>query len=263
MPDANAAKPVWDPKQYDRFADERSRPFIDLTARIRNTAPQVVVDLGCGPGTLTARLADRWPEATVIGVDNDNAMLHAAAVIDRPNLRFEHGDIAKWKPSAPVDVIVTNAALQWVPSHLSLLPALVDLLNPGGALALQVPGNFEDPHHRAIRQVMARPKWRATLGGLPERSLSSYPASVYQGELARLGCDTDTWETTYVHVLQGANPVLEWVKGTALRPVLTALGQDLGQQFCDELNELLLASFASHAWGTPFPFKRVFAVAHR
>ncbi len=265
---SSSPKPDWDPAQYDRFADERGRPFFDLTARIRTANPQTVVDLGCGPGGLTASLATRWPEATVIGVDNDTAMLRAANDLvaggQAPaNLRFEHGDIGNWNPSEPVDVIVSNAALQWLPGHLSLLPELVQCLAPGGALALQVPGNFEDPHHLAIRQVMARPRWRAALGALPERSLSSYPALVYQAELARLGLETDTWETTYVHVLQGPNPVLEWVKGTALRPVLTMLSADLGAEFCNELGELLAASFGTHSWGTPFPFKRIFAVAHR
>lgn len=228
----------------------------------------MVVDLGCGPGNLTSTLASRWPQATVIGVDNDDAMLRSANELVAcgrapSNLRFEPGDISSWQPSEHVDVIVANAALQWVPAHLALLPRLVDSLAPGGSLALQVPGNFEDPHHLAIRQVMARSRWQARLDGLPERSLSSYPALVYQAELARLGCDTDTWDTTYVHVLYGENPVLEWVKGTALRPVLTALGPDLGEAFCAELSELLNASFGTHPWGTPFPFKRIFAVAHR
>ncbi len=264
----STAKPVWDPAQYDRFADERGRPFVDLTARIRTVDPRVVIDLGCGPGNLTATLAVRWPDAQVIGVDGDRAMLHVANALvgggDAPvNLRFEHGDIGTWHSDTQVDVIVTNAALQWLPAHLALLPRLVDALAPGGALALQVPGNFDDAHHLAIRQVMARPRWRAALSGLPERVLSSYPAVVYQAELARLGCDTDTWETTYVHVLHGTDPVLEWVKGTALRPVLTALGNEREADFCLELGELLRSSFGTHPWGTPFPFKRIFAVAHR
>ncbi len=253
---------TWDPEQYDRFADERGRPFFDLTSRIRIT-PKSVVDLGCGPGNLTATLATRWPDAAVLGVDNDAAMLAASALHTSPQVRFERGDIASWNPSEPVDVIVANAALQWVPAHLTVLPRLVAALNPGGALALQVPGNFDDPHHLAIRQVMARPRWQRELASLPERSLSSSPAMVYQAELSYLGCEVDTWETTYVHVLHGENPVLEWVKGTALRPVLSALGAESAQEFCSELSHLLAAAYGSHPWGTPFPFKRVFAVAHR
>jgi trans-aconitate 2-methyltransferase len=253
----------WNPNQYNRFADERSRPFFDLTGRIRKATPKTVIDLGCGPGNLTATLADRWPDAQVIGIDSDNNMLQAASKEQRPNLRFEHGDLATWQPAQPVDVIVSNAALQWTGGHLSLLHRYVDVLRPGGAIALQVPGNFEDPHHLAIRQVMARPRWKQALGPLPERALSSYPAAVYQSTLAGLGCDVDCWETTYLHVLQGERPVLEWVKGTALRPILTALGSELGDAFCDELQELLGVSYGSFTWGTPFPFKRVFAVAHR
>lgn len=258
-----ATRPSWDPQQYDRFADERSRPFFDLTNRIRHTDPETVIDLGCGPGNLTATLSARWPKATIVGVDNDEAMLKAAATHASTRVQFELGDIAEWDPDRQVDVIVSNAALQWIPSHLSLLPRLVDTLNPGGALAIQVPGNFDDPHHLAIRQVMARTRWRTALAGLPERSLSSYPAVVYHAELARLGCEVDSWETSYVHVLQGEDPVLEWVKGTALRPVLSALTPQEAAQFCTELNELLRVSFGSHSWGTPFPFRRVFAVAHK
>jgi trans-aconitate 2-methyltransferase len=253
---------TWDPEQYDRFADERGRPFFDLTGRIR-TDPRTVVDLGCGPGSLTASLADRWPSARIVGVDNDTNMLTASDKHQQANLSFEYGDIASWTPATPVDVIVTNAALQWVPRHLALLPRLVESLNPGGALALQVPGNFDDPHHLAIREVLARPQWQARLGAVPERSLSSYPALVYQSALSRLGCEVDAWETSYVHVLQGSNPVVEWVKGTALRPILSSLSPEDGEEFCSELSELLAASYGTHPWGTPFPFKRIFAVAHK
>jgi trans-aconitate 2-methyltransferase len=253
----------WDPIQYDRFADERGRPFFDLVGRIRVADPQNVVDLGCGPGNLTATLVDRWPMAHVTGLDNDANMLLAARTKQYANVEFIESDIATWKSDKPVDVIVANAALQWVPSHLTLLAHLVDQLRPGGALAIQVPCNFEDPHHHAIRQVMARPHWRAKLSSLPERAMSSYPAMVYQSALSHLGCDVDTWETTYVHVLHGPDPVLEWVKGTALRPVLSALEPNEANDFCVELSELLNSTYGSYPWGTPFPFKRIFAVAHK
>jgi trans-aconitate 2-methyltransferase len=255
--------PSWDPTQYDRFADERGRPFVDLIARIRVAQPANVVDLGCGPGNLTATLADKWPSASVLGVDNDPNMLSAAAKHATSQVRFESGDVGTWTAEKPVDVIVSNAALQWIPQHLALLPQLVDSITSGGAVALQVPGNLEDPQHLAIRQVMARPRWKAALGGLPERALSSYPAMVYQSALSHLGCDVETWETTYVHVLQGNSPVLEWVKGTALRPVLSALPAEEAEAFCSELDELLRVSYGSFTWGTPFPFKRIFAVAHK
>jgi trans-aconitate 2-methyltransferase len=253
----------WDPTQYDRFADERGRPFHELVDRIHTDNPTSVVDLGCGPGNLTASLTNRWPTAQVLGVDNDTNMLVAATTYQHPNLRFEDGDIATWAPDEPVDVIVANAALQWVPAHLAVLPRLIESLRPGGALAFQVPGNFEDPHHLAIRQVMARPRWRAALSSLPERAMSSYPAMTYQSALSYLGCEVDSWETTYVHVLHGDNPILEWVKGTALRPVLSVLSSTDADDFGLELSELLKVSYGSHAWGTPFPFKRIFAVAHK
>jgi trans-aconitate 2-methyltransferase len=253
----------WDAGQYNRYADERSRPFFDLTARIRTNQPASVIDLGCGPGNLTATLADRWPDAAVIGVDNDANMLAAAAKEQRPNLRFEAGDLATWEPSSPVDVVVANAALQWTHGHLALLHRYVGWLRPGGALALQVPGNFDDPHHLSIREVLARPRWQAALAHMPERPMSSYPATVYLSTLADLGCDTDCWETTYVHVLQGERPVLEWIKGTALRPVLSRLTSNDADDFAHEVDELLATSFGTRSWGTPFPFRRVFAVGHR
>ncbi len=257
------ARTTWDPNQYDRFADERGRPFDELVARIRVADPTLVVDLGCGPGALTATLQHRWPNANIVGIDNDENMLAASRAHENSNVRFEPADIATWTPRVPPDVIVANAAFQWVTGHLSLLPALIDSVNPGGALAMQVPGNFEDPHHLAIREVKSRAHWKRALSAIPERAMESYPAATYQSVFARLGCEVDTWETTYVHVLQGDDPVLQWVKGTALRPILSTLTVAEGLDFCAELSELLRATYGTHEWGTPFPFKRIFAVAHR
>jgi trans-aconitate 2-methyltransferase len=259
---------TWDPKQYLRFGDERSRPFFELVARILPDDAEVrsVVDLGCGPGNLTTTLTTRWPAALVLGIDNDASMLAAAASTAGERVRYEAGDIATWRPNEPVDVLVANAAFQWVLPHLELLPTLLTNVRTGGWFAFQVPGNLDDPHHQAIRAVRARTKWASVprLAELPARTHVSYPASTYLDVLAPLCSHVDAWETTYVHILQGPDPILDWVKGTGLRPVLTALDTDeLRGEFCAELAPLLRAAYPQRDWGTPFPFKRVFVVARR
>ena len=264
---------MWNPEQYSRYADERSRPFVELVDRIRTDTPRNVVDLGCGPGNLTATLAQRWPEAHVRGIDSDTAMLASAGLLAATSvsskthgLRFERGDIATWRPNEPVDIIVSNAALQWVPNHIELLPELLDHVVPGGTLAFQVPGNLDDPHHSAIRAVRGRPRWSGlpSLRDLPERTHESRPAVAYTDKLAALGYEVDAWETTYVHILSGEDPVLEWVKGTALRPVFDPLpSQESREAFCAELAPLLRDAYPSRTYGTPFPFRRVFVVARR
>ena len=261
---------TWDPEQYQRFRDERGRPFHELVDRIaiEPAAVRTVVDLGCGPGNLTATLCRRWPEAKVIGVDDDRAMLQSAIglAVGEARLAFEHGTIEQWRPTSPVDVIVSNAAMQWVPGHLELLPELVDALCPGGWIAFQVPGNLDDPHHQIIRALYRSARWSVlpAVAALPDRTHSSHRAGEYLDVLAPICARVDAWETTYQHVLQGADPVLEWVEGTALRPVLAALADaEQRQAFLDELAPLLRGAYPGRPWGTPFPFRRVFVVAQR
>jgi trans-aconitate 2-methyltransferase len=270
---------VWDPKQYERYGDERSRPFFELVERIPGDGiggrPGVVVDLGCGPGPLTASLVGRWPSARIIGVDNDAAMLEQAhkltvGSLAISNLSFVNGDIGTWKATdhqvGSVDVVIANAALQWDLGHLDRMEHLLNQVTPGGYLAFQVPGNLDDPHHQAIRRQWAEPQWQAYAGiaALPDRTHNSHEANTYLHALATLGATVDAWDTTYVHILQGSDPVLEWVKGTALRPVLNALPDAATRnQFCDELAPKLRAAYPNETYGTPFPFKRVFVVAQR
>ena len=259
---------MWDPMQYVRFGDERSRPFHELVARVGADPDDVktVVDLGCGPGALTATLADRFVRAHIIGVDNDEAMLHAAAEHTTQHVSFEHGDISTWKVDNAVDVLISNAAFQWDLGHLERLPTLISNVRPGGWFAFQVPGNLDDPHHQAIREVRRRPRWATipALAALADRTHVSKPATVYADALAQHASHLDAWETTYVHILQGDEPVLEWLKGTALRPVLTALESDaMRAEFCDELAALLRTAYPAKPYGTPFPFRRVFVVAQR
>jgi trans-aconitate 2-methyltransferase len=257
---------TWDPAQYQRFGDERSRPFFELVDRLPTESPRTLVDLGCGPGPLTAALGQRWPAAAVLGVDNDAAMIASAIAHATDRVRFVLGDIGSWTAHEPVDAVIANAALQWVPGHRDRLTTWMNMLTAGGSLAFQVPGNLDDPHHQAIRTLRSSLRWRSVgrLSDLPERTHDSFRALDYLDTLGPSAAMVDTWETTYVHILSGMDPVLEWVKGTALRPVLAALDDD-GQRsdFCADLAPLLREAYPTQSWGTPFPFRRVFVVAQR
>lgn len=253
---------MWDPRQYDVYADERSRPFAELLARVPASQPRRVVDLGCGNGALTATLPQRWPEASVLGIDSSEQMLADAAGRAVPGrLEFRPGSIEEWQPDRPVDVLVSNAALHWLPGHGELLGRLVSCLAPGGWLAFQVPGNFHFPSHTILAELCRSARWRARLGGLAERAGSLEPAG-YLDRLAALGCRVDAWETTYLHVLGGADPVLDWVRGTALRPVFAALPDDgSAAEFEREYSARLRTAYPPRPYGTVFPFRRIFVVA--
>jgi trans-aconitate 2-methyltransferase len=257
---------MWDPQQYLAFGDERSRPFFDLVGRLDAVDPSRVVDLGCGPGQLTATLARRWPGADVVGVDSSAEMVRAAAdatgADGRP--RFEAADLREYRPDGPVDVLVSNATLQWVPEHVDLLPRFVGWLGEGGRLAFQVPGNFDAPSHRILAELRRSPRWWAQVGRDADRHLAVETPGEYARVLAGLGLRVDAWETTYLHLLRGADPVLEWVKGTGLCPVLAALGPDDTEEFLAGYGARLRDAYPSWPDGvTPFPFRRVFVVAQR
>ncbi|MFB9185739.1 methyltransferase domain-containing protein [Dactylosporangium sucinum] len=255
----------WDPQQYRRFADERARPFHELVARIPTRSAVAVVDLGCGPGTMTATLAARYPDAAVLGVDSSPDMIAAAAALATPQLRFQLGDIASWHPArGSVDVIVANASLQWVGDHDRLLPLLAAALDDGGTLAFQVPTGSV----AAIEQVASSPRWAplfsSALGATGPRSSSPVlSAAEYIALLSAAGLSVDAWETTYHHVLPGEDPVLEWFSGTGLRPYFDALsGTDLAD-FRAEVGATLRAAYPRREFGTILPFPRLFVVAHR
>ncbi|HTY73395.1 MAG TPA: trans-aconitate 2-methyltransferase [Actinomycetes bacterium] len=254
----------WDPEHYLRYGAERARPFRDLLARVGADDPQWVVDLGCGPGNLTAELAQRWPGAMVTGVDSSPDMVAAAQehAIDA-RLEFVLADVRSWASERAVDVAVANALLQWVPGHLELLGRLVDALSPRGWLAIQVPANFASPSHTAIAEVRAQPRWRERLGQEAAREPAVATPEDYLERLAGLGCDVDAWETTYLHVLQGRDAVLEWVRGTALRPVLSVLDAQEAAEFEADLAPRLRTAYPQRAYGTVLPFRRLFAVARR
>ena len=251
---------TWDPDRYLAYADERGRPFLDLIARIDADAPRTVVDLGCGPGNLTALLAQRWPDAEVIGLDSSPEMI-AKARADVPGVRFEVGDLREWvsDDGGRVDVLVSNATLQWVPGHLELLPRLVDRVVPGGWLAFQVPGNFDEPSHTIRRDIADQAKYAAHTAGVAVPD--SHDPATYLEALVAADCTVDAWETTYLHVLTGEDPVFTWVSGTGARPTLEALPPGLREEFESEFKARLGAAYPRRDYGVLLPFRRVFVVA--
>ena len=255
---------MWDAGQYLRFGGERARPFFDLVAQVGAADPGYVADLGCGPGNLTAALAGRWPGAAVVGVDSSPEMIAAAreAAPAAPNLSFALGDVWDWQPERPLDVLVCNAVLQWVPGHDKLVTRWADLLAPGGWLAFQLPGNFDQPSHVIVKELALSPRWRSLLAGAELNRQAGDPAD-YVTLLARPGYQVDAWETSYLHILPGENAVLEWTKGSTLRPVLAALDAEQGADFLAEYGERLRDAYRPHPFGTLLPFRRVFTVLHR
>jgi trans-aconitate 2-methyltransferase len=262
---------MWDPGQYLRYADERGRPFFELLGRVAAGHPGLVVDLGCGPGQLTETLASRWPEAEIQGIDSSAEMIaaagrllreRAAAGADDGRLSFRLGDVRDWRPGRPVDVIVSNAVLQWLPGAAELLIRWSGWLAPGGCLAVQVPANFDQPSHVILRELAGSERWRPLLAGQGLNRQAADPVA-YADLLARAGCQVDAWETTYVHILQGADPVLDWYKGSGLRPVLAALPADQAAEFLAEYGARARAAYPAAPYGTLVPFRRVFVVARR
>jgi trans-aconitate 2-methyltransferase len=255
----------WDPQQYGRFSDERSRPFFDLVAQIGAESPRRVVDLGCGSGELTATLAQRWPTAEVMGIDSSPQMIERARAGygDSDVLQFEIGDIAEWRMDPAVNVVVSNAALQWVPSHRERIRDWARAASPGTWLAWQVPGNFGAPSHVLMRELADSARWSGTLADvLRHRDVVDEPAD-YLAMLLREGFDAQAWETTYLHLMQGSDPVLEWVRGTALRPVMAVLDGDEARQFESEYAALLREAYPAGEHGTIFAFRRLFCVGQK
>lgn len=253
----------WDPVQYGRFADERARPFLDLVGRIDIAGPRRVVDLGCGPGNMTALLVDRWPGAAVEGLDSSSEMIEKAQAFAGPRLAFRVADVADWTVPADVDVIVSNATLQWVPGHQDLLRTWAAALPTGGWLAFQVPANFGSPSHTLMRELAESPRWASRLDGVLDHHDSVDAPEQYAELLLDTGLDVDVWQTSYIHVLPGPDPVLEWVRGTGLRPILAALDAAESAEFERAYAAELRRAYPPGPRGTLFPFLRTFAAAHR
>lgn len=261
----------WEPDRYAVYEAPRARPFHDLVGQVRADVPALVLDLGCGDGALTRTLAERWPASRVIGVDSSPEMLERARRDDPQGLvEWVEADLATWDPAAvgqPADVVVSNAALQWVPDHLRVLDRWVTRLAPGGWLAVQVPGNFDAPSHALMRETAREHPRSGELIAALDRPSAAEP-DTYLHLLARAGCRVDAWETTYLHVLDpdGAmeSPVLEWVRATGLRPVLQTLTDpEERTTFLDAYDARLRTAYPRTDVGVVLPFRRVFAVAQK
>ncbi|MBB5873012.1 trans-aconitate 2-methyltransferase [Allocatelliglobosispora scoriae] len=257
---------MWDPTIYQRYADERSRPFHDLLGRVRAPAPSSIVDLGCGPGNLTATIAERWPAATILGLDSSPEMIATARGL-AGTVDFQVADVRQWMPAADLDLLVSNATLQWIPGHAALVRSWAAALHPGAWLAFAVPGNFDAPSHRALRDEATAPAWAARLGELTRDHLTVAEPADYAYDLIEAGCAyVDAWETTYLHLLPVAgpdHPVLTWMEGTALRPFRAALDEAEWAAFRAQLSTRLAEVYPARHGVVAFPFRRLFVVAER
>ncbi len=251
---------AWDPALYLQFGGQRLRPALDLIARIPVDAPRRVYDLGCGPGTVSKILRQRWPGASITGVDASPAMLDRARS-SVPELQWELADLQLWQAPAPADVVFSNAALHWLDDHETLLPRLLSSLGQGGALAVQMPQNFSAPTHTAIGETIRSRSWGADLAA-HFRADPVASASEYYELLAPRASEIDVWETTYLHVLEGEDPVVEWTKGSILGPVLERLGEQDRRAFLDAYRRRIQEAYPRRPDGkTLLPFKRLFFVA--
>lgn len=250
----------WDPAQYLKFGDLRLRPALDLLAQVPHAAPARVVDLGCGAGNVTRILAGRWPGAAVTGIDSSEAMLAKAREI-APAITWQKADLNRWRPDPRADVLYSNAALQWLGGHETLFPHLLSGLAPGGVLAVQMPDMHENPFRRLQGEVAAKGPWAVKLGDIdPARPILT--AAQYYDLLRPRVARLDIWTTIYQQVLEGPEPVVEWAKGTSLRPFLDPLDAAERAAFVAEYARAVAPHFPAQPDGkTLFPFRRLFIVA--
>ena len=255
---------AWNPGQYLKFGDKRLRPGLELLDRItfpdKIGGPALIYDLGAGTGALTAALAARWPAARVIGIDSSPEML-ARAKTDFPAIDWRQADIRCWAPDPLPDLIYSNATLHWIDDHAVLYPRLFGYLEPGGILAVQLPGNFDQPSHQLMNETAADGPWADDLAQTRWRQ-PVLPTARYYELLAPRAAEIDLWETTYTQVLEGPDPVLEWVRGSGFTPFLEAVQPDRRAAFEAEYARRLRAAYPPRADGkTLFPFRRIFLVA--
>lgn len=268
MHQGRVAGSTWDPAQYGIFADHRLRPALELLGRVPLADPALIYDLGCGTGGVTQLIAERWPEAETIGVDNSPQMLEQASALS-DGIEWVEADIATWEPEETPDLIYSNATLQWLDDHDTLIPRLFDLLAPGGCLAVQMPLSWDLPSHRLMRETLAHggPDGEP-IGPAGLRQALDHvwvaDAAHYFDLLSALAESLDIWETEYLQVLDGQHPVLDWVSGTGLRPVLNGLDDADRELFLERYSAALLEAYPRRRNGqTLYPFRRLFMVATR
>ena len=259
---------VWDPNLYLKFAGARMRPAIDLMGRLdpenARWPGHVIYDLGCGAGNITRLLAERFPEAPVVGIDSSDEMLDKARSQNAGrHVSFAKGDLAHFKPDRPPSILYSNAAYQWLPGHIDMFPGLMKLLPSGGQLAIQMPRNHDTPSHTLMRKAAEAGPWRDKLVGVGGIARVQDPANYYD-VLKPLSLELDVWETIYQQALTGANPVAEYTSSTGLRPFLEALAEPQRGQFFQSYAHMVREAYPARADGiTLFPFRRLFIVARR
>lgn len=258
----------WDPSQYAKFGDHRLRPALELLSRIPAEEPRLVYDLGCGPGNVTRIIAERWPNARVVGVDNSPQML-AKAAAEPSRVEWVEADVHQWEPEQAPDIIYSNATLQWVDGHETLFPRLFGHLGPGGCFAAQMPLSRDAVSHRLMVEVLrdggagGGPLGPPALVGTMSRKWV-LDADQYYDLLCTQSSTVDIWHTEYLQILKGEDPVLEWVKATGLRPVVNGLDQPKRERYLEQYGERLRAAYPQRAdHHTLYPFRRLFIVAQR
>ena len=252
----------WDPDDYLRFADYRTRPAVELASRTRVARPARVVDLGCGPGNSTQVLRDRWTDADVSGLDSSPAMI-AAARQRYPGREWVTGDIGEWTSDEPVDVVFSNAALQWVPDHARVVPHLFRQVAAGGALAFQLPSREDRSVQALIDEIADDAGWVSWMAAA-RSALTIEEPCVYYDLLAPLACGVDLWETIYHQVMESPAAIVEWISSTGLRPYLDSLDSDeRRRRFAALLAERVAASYPRRGDGRVLlPFRRTFVIAY-
>jgi len=250
----------WNPDQYHLYSDHRLRPAIDLLSQVDLFDPMTIYDLGCGTGNVTSILSQRWNKAIVVGLDSSEQMLQKART-EHPAIEWMQGEISNFDPSSKANLLFSNAALHWLDNHETLFPTLLEILRPGGTLAVQMPNNFSAPSHAILYELAQSDRWLDKLGHLV-RPAPVHNIDWYYDLLSPLVAKLNLWETKYFQVLDGKNAVLEWTRGTALRPFLNALEGDDVSEFEQEYAELLLEAYPQREDGaTLYPFSRLFIVA--
>ncbi len=256
----------WNPNLYLKFSDHRLRPGLELLNRISSISPKTIYDLGCGAGELTRIISEQWPMASVYGIDNSKEMLEQAAKTPS-NVQWQEMNISHWVPDKKPDLIYSNATLHWVDNHYKLFTQLIEFLNTGGTLAIQMPLSWDLPSHRLMRETLANGGQNATTLGTQElrdavANKWVEDAEVYYDLLRNYTENIDIWQTEYLHILKGQDPVLDWVKATGLRPILNGLEDKEREIFLAEYSRRLRDVYPTRPDGcTLYPFRRLFIVA--
>jgi len=254
---------TWNPDLYLRYAAYRARPADDLLPRLTLSVAGDVYDLGCGPGTLTKRLKEKWPARRVIGVDSSSSMLDSARDKFPTGIEWQQADISRWKAQQPAALVFANASLQWVPHHSTLFPHLLSQVVPGGVMAVQVPESGAQPYHKCIEALAASDKWRSKFHGVHPHE-DPLPVRTYYDLLTPLAATIDIWESEYHHVLEGEDPVTEWISSTGLVPFLSALSDSEKLDYLADYKACAAKAYPRQTDGTVlFTMRRLFIVATR